>query len=85
MTERIDIYIGVVVVLMFLAGCFLIILSARERTEERGRRGLDNRKGAAAPESDEPWTQIEIPTWSARLSLQLSSPGQTSCMATKLA
>ena len=48
MTERIDIYIGVVVILMFLAGCFLIVLSARERTEERSRRGFHNHKGVAA-------------------------------------
>ena len=35
--ERIDLYLGVVVTLMFLAGCVLIVVSARERSEERRR------------------------------------------------
>ncbi len=37
MTERMDLYIGVVVTLMFLAGCFFIVVSVRKRSEERRR------------------------------------------------
>jgi hypothetical protein len=37
-TEQMDLYIGVVVSLMFLAGCFLVVISARERSEERRRQ-----------------------------------------------
>ena len=38
MTERMDLYIGVAVTLMFLAGCFLVIVRVRERFEERRRQ-----------------------------------------------
>ena len=38
LTERMDLYLGLVMTLMFLAGCVLIILSVRERSEERKRR-----------------------------------------------
>jgi hypothetical protein len=37
LTERFDLYLGVVVTLMFLIGCVLIVVSARERSEERRR------------------------------------------------
>jgi hypothetical protein len=37
LTEQMDLYIGVVVLLMFLAGCFFIAVSLRERSEERRR------------------------------------------------
>jgi len=37
LAEQIDLYIGVVVTLMFLAGCFLTVLSARDRAEKRSR------------------------------------------------
>ena len=37
MTEQIDLYIGVVVTLMFLAGCFLTVVSARDRADKRSR------------------------------------------------
>jgi hypothetical protein len=37
LTEQIDLYIGVAVTLMFLAGCFLVVVSLRERFEERRR------------------------------------------------
>ena len=36
--ERTDIYIAVVVTLMFLAGCIVMVLAARERAQAR-RRG----------------------------------------------
>jgi len=32
-----DVYLGVVVTLMFLFGCFLIVVSIRRRSEERRR------------------------------------------------
>jgi hypothetical protein len=35
LTERMDLYLGVAVTLMFLAGCFLIVLSLREQFEKR--------------------------------------------------
>lgn len=35
--ERMDLYIAGVVTLMFLAGCFLAILAARERSRARFR------------------------------------------------
>ena len=44
MTERMDLYIGVVVTLMFLAGCFLVVISVRERLEERRRQRVWNRR-----------------------------------------
>jgi hypothetical protein len=37
LTERMDLYLGLVTTLMFLAGCVLIVLSVRERSEERRR------------------------------------------------
>ncbi len=37
MTERVDLYIGVVVTLMFLAGCCLVVVGMRERLKERRR------------------------------------------------
>jgi hypothetical protein len=37
LTERIDLYIGAVVTLMFLAGCFLAVVSIRQRSRERKR------------------------------------------------
>lgn len=37
LTEQMDLYLGVVVTLMFLAGCFFIVGSVRERSEERRR------------------------------------------------
>ena len=40
MTERMDLYIGVVVILMFLAGSFFAVLAARERSEARRRSGF---------------------------------------------
>jgi hypothetical protein len=36
-TERVDLYIGAVVTLMFLAGCFLVVVGMRERFKERRR------------------------------------------------
>jgi hypothetical protein len=36
-TEQMDLYLGVVVSLMFLAGCFVIAIRAHERSEERKR------------------------------------------------
>jgi hypothetical protein len=44
LTERIDLYVGVVVSLMFLAGCFLMIISVRERIEQRARGRFDDGK-----------------------------------------
>jgi hypothetical protein len=40
LTERMDVYIGAVVILMFLAGCFFVFLAARERSEARRRSGF---------------------------------------------
>ena len=37
MTEQMDLYLGVVMTLMFLFGCFLTVLSIRQRSEERRR------------------------------------------------
>jgi hypothetical protein len=37
LTEQMDLYIGVAATLMFLAGCFLVVVSVRERFEERRR------------------------------------------------
>lgn len=37
MTERMDLYLGVALALMFLGGCFLIVLSVREQFEKRRR------------------------------------------------
>ena len=37
LTEQLELYLGVVVTLMFLAGCFLTVVSVRERSEERRR------------------------------------------------
>lgn len=37
MTEQMDLYLAIVVTLMFLSGCFLIVLSVREQLEKRGR------------------------------------------------
>jgi hypothetical protein len=42
LTERMDLYFGVVVTLMFLAGCFLVAVSMRERLEERKRQRVWN-------------------------------------------
>jgi len=36
-TEQMDLYIGVAATLMFLAGCLLVVVSVRERLEERRR------------------------------------------------
>jgi hypothetical protein len=35
-----DLYLGVAVTLMFLAGCFLIVLSLREQFEKRKCQGI---------------------------------------------
>ena len=52
MTERMDLYLGVVVALMFLAGCFVSLVSIRERSEERRRwRGSTFVKAGPLPES----------------------------------
>jgi hypothetical protein len=40
LTERMDLYVGVAVTLMFLAGCFLIVLSLREQFEKRKRQRI---------------------------------------------
>jgi hypothetical protein len=37
--EQIDLWIGGIATLMFLTGCFLVVLSARHRSEERSRWG----------------------------------------------
>ena len=37
MTEQMDLYLAVVVILMFLSGCFLIVVSIRKRSQERRR------------------------------------------------
>ena len=52
LTERMDLYIGAVATLMFLAGCVLTILSVRERSQERRRqRGYTVAKPRAPAES----------------------------------
>jgi hypothetical protein len=48
LTEQMDLYIGVAVILMFLAGCFLVVVSVRERFEEH-RRWRDST--AATPQA----------------------------------
>jgi hypothetical protein len=47
--ERIDFYLLAVVTFMFLAGCFLMVASARERAEERRRMGLNDCKDRGRP------------------------------------
>jgi len=37
MTEQMDVYLGLVLSLMFLAGCFLVVVSVRQRSAERRR------------------------------------------------
>ena len=37
MTEQMNLYLAIIVTLMFLSGCFLIVLSVREQLEKRGR------------------------------------------------
>ena len=37
MTEQMNVYLGMALSLMFMAGCFLIVVSVRERFEERRR------------------------------------------------
>jgi hypothetical protein len=37
LTEQLEFYLGVIVTLMFLAGCFLTVVSIRERSEEHSR------------------------------------------------
>lgn len=37
MTDQMELYLGMVVTLMFLAGCFLIVLSVRERFDKHRR------------------------------------------------
>jgi hypothetical protein len=50
--EQMDLYVGVIVTLMFLAGCFFIIVSVPERSEQRGRwRGSTAAKPRPAAES----------------------------------
>ena len=52
MTEQMNLCLGVVVALLFLAGCFLAVVSVRERSEERGRwRGSTFAKTGPLPES----------------------------------
>ena len=52
MTEQMDLYIGVAVTLMFLAGCFLVVVRVRERFEERRRwQGWTAAKPQALAES----------------------------------
>jgi hypothetical protein len=52
LTERMDLYIGVAVTLMFVAGCSLAVVSVRQRSEERRRwRGSTFAKTGPAPES----------------------------------
>lgn len=52
MTEQMDLYLGVIVALMFLSGCFVIVVSVRERSEELRRlRGLTVTKPRLPTES----------------------------------
>jgi hypothetical protein len=37
LTEQMDLYLGVVVTLMFLSGCIVMVLSVREQLERRRR------------------------------------------------
>jgi hypothetical protein len=37
LTERMDVYLGVILTVMFLAGCFLVVVATRERTKARSR------------------------------------------------
>lgn len=37
LTERMELYLGVIVTVMFLIGCFLTVLGIRERSEQRRR------------------------------------------------
>jgi hypothetical protein len=40
LSERMDLYLGVAVTLMFVSGCFLIVLSLREQFEKRKRQRI---------------------------------------------
>jgi hypothetical protein len=40
LSERMDLYLGAAVTLMFVAGCFLIVLSLREQFEKRKRQRI---------------------------------------------
>jgi hypothetical protein len=51
LNERFDIYISAVVILMFLAGCFLVVVSARERIREL-RRWQSSAAAKAVPPAE---------------------------------
>jgi hypothetical protein len=37
MTEQVDIYLAIIVAVMFVAGCFLTVFAARKRSQARKR------------------------------------------------
>ena len=54
MTEQMDLYLAIIVTLMFLSGCFLIVLSVREQLEKRGRERSWIRVKSRRPTESEP-------------------------------
>jgi len=63
LTERMELYVGVAVALMFLAGCFLVIVRVRERFEERRRQGG---WAVARPPATRRKQAIYEPKWKSR-------------------
>jgi hypothetical protein len=49
--SQMNLYLGVVVTLMFLSGCFLIVVSIRQRSEER-RRWRGSNDGRSRPHAE---------------------------------
>lgn len=54
MTEQMNLYLAIIVTLMFLSGCFLIVLSVREQLEKRGRERSWVRVKSRRPTESDP-------------------------------